>query len=90
MLFAPTALETAITPLEIEKAIGQCQYGKALNMALLLGDREVLKGALDAVPETSIDLVQKTIEIRSLHVLMRFLAEEIVSNYSFTRTNKNK
>ncbi len=55
------------------------EYGKAVNMALLLGDRNVLKHAIDTVPSASIDFVQKSIETRSLHVLMRFLAEEIVS-----------
>ena len=50
-----------------------------MNMALLLGDRTVLKHAVDTVPSASIDFVQKSIETRSLHFLMRFLAEEIVS-----------
>ncbi len=48
-------------------------------MALLLGEKSVLKRAVDAVGPASIELVQKSIEISCLDTFMRFLAEEIVS-----------
>jgi hypothetical protein len=79
-MFAPTQLETSITPEEIDKAISCREYGRAINMALLLGDRSVLKRAIDAVAPSGIDLIQKSIDMFSMDFLMKFLAEEIVRN----------
>jgi hypothetical protein len=74
-------LDTAITPQEIDKAIACDEYGRAINMALCLGDHGCIKKAVDAVHTEAIDFVQKSIDLRSLHILMKFLAEEIVSFY---------
>ena len=78
VLFAPSRLETAITPDEVDKAIATRSYAQAINMAVLLGTRSVLKRAVDAVDRDSIELVQKSIDRTSLDGLMFFLAEEIV------------
>lgn len=48
-------------------------------MALCLGDHTCIKKAVDSVHPDAIDFVQKSIDLRSLHILMKFLAEEIVS-----------
>ena len=79
-MFAPTRLDTAITPAEVDKALASHSFAHAINMALLLGTKAVLKRAVDTVEPTSIELIQKSIDISSLDVLMRFLAEEIVSS----------
>lgn len=92
-MYAPSRLEAAITPDEIDKALASHNYSQAINMALLLGSRPVLKRAVDSVGTSSIDLVQKSIDLSSIDALMRFLAEEIVStallqcvrNYQFIK-----
>lgn len=80
MLFAPTDLDVAITPQAVFKAIFNWEYSLAVNMALHLGEREVLKKAVDSVPLDSIDLVVKTIDGRMLKDLLKFVADEIVAS----------
>lgn len=88
-MFAPTRLEIAITPEEIDRALASHSYAHAINMALLLGIKSVLKRAVDAVDPISIELVQKSIDVSSLNVLMRFLAEEIVRMSDRLNENMN-
>ena len=78
VLFAPSRLDTAVTPDEVDKAIASHSYAQAINMAVLLGTKSVLKRAVDAVDRDSIELVPKAIDSASLGGLMCFLAEEIV------------
>ena len=47
-------------------------------MALHLGERDVLKHAVDEVPLDSISLVIKTLDGTMLRDMMRFVAEEVV------------
>ena len=82
-MYAPTHLEAAITPNEVDKAIACHHYAIAIGMALVLGSKPIVKRAVDSVEPSSIDLVVKSIENSSLDGLMRFLAEEIVSCYIF-------
>lgn len=77
--FAPTDLDITITPQSIRKAIRDHEYTHALNMALHLSERDILKEAVDAIAITSIPLVVKSIDIHMLKRLLRFLADEIVS-----------
>jgi len=77
MLFAPTEIDIAITPQAVSAALTRCEFGKAINMALHLGEKYVLKKAVDAIEIDSIELVVKSIDVRMLHFLFRFLAEEI-------------
>ena len=79
MLFAPTDLDMTITPQAVKAAVGKHEYGLALNMALHLGEKNVLKIAVDAVPPEGIELVVKSVDVRMLRDLLRFLAEEVVS-----------
>lgn len=81
MLFAPTELDVDITPQAVLGAVQREEYATAINMALHLnGEREVLKKAVDAVGVDSIDFVIKSLELRMLKDLLRFLAEEIASS----------
>jgi Dip2/Utp12 Family len=80
MLFAPTDLDVSITPQTISAAVGRQEYGLAVNMALHLGEKNVLKKALDAVPAMGIELVVKSLDVRMLRDVLRFLAEELVQS----------
>ena len=82
MLFAPTDLDVAITPQAVKKAIANWEFSLAVNMALHLGEREVLKQAVDSVKVESIELVVKSLDPRMLKDLLKFIADEIVSHYS--------
>lgn len=77
--FAPTDLDLSITPQSIRKAIRDHEYTHALNMALHLSERDIIKEAVDAVSIVSIPLVVKSIDINMLKHFLRFLANEIVS-----------
>lgn len=78
MLFAPTDIDIAITPQAVQTALRRCEYALAINMALHLGERDVLKQAVDEVPLDSISLVIKTLDGTMLRDMMRFVAEEVV------------
>lgn len=80
MTFAPTDLDIAITPQSISAAISREEFGLAVNMALHLGESDVLKRAVDSVDASSIELVVKSIDVRMMTAFMRFLAEEIVKS----------
>ena len=78
MLFAPTDLDIAITPQAVTEAISGEEFTLAINMALYLAEKSVVKQAVDAVPIESIELVIKSIDPRMLKDLLKFLAEELV------------
>ena len=82
MLFAPTDLDVNLTPDAVRAALGRGEPGLALNMALHLGlsEKAVLKLAVDAVDVETMELVVKGVDVRLLHSLMRFLADEIVAS----------
>ena len=79
MLFAPTDLDIDITPQAVRRALSKQEYTLAVNIALHLGERDVLKGAADAVPIGDIELVVRSLDPRVLRQLLKFIAEEIVS-----------
>eukprot|EP01038_Epipyxis_sp_PR26KG_P014178 gene14178-19024_t len=78
MLFAPTDLDIAITPQAIENSFNREEYGLAINMALHLGERELIKKAFDSVPMDSIELVVKSVDPRMMKDALKFIAEELV------------
>eukprot|EP00596_Hydrurales_sp_CCMP1899_P003442 CAMPEP_0119050586 /NCGR_PEP_ID=MMETSP1177-20130426/70734_1 /TAXON_ID=2985 /ORGANISM="Ochromonas sp, Strain CCMP1899" /LENGTH=830 /DNA_ID=CAMNT_0007029157 /DNA_START=526 /DNA_END=3015 /DNA_ORIENTATION=+ len=80
MQFAPTDLDVSITPQSVTAAIIRQEYGLAVNMSLHLGEKAVVKKAVDAVPEEGIDLVVMSLDVRMLKDLLRFLAEEVLSS----------
>ena len=80
MMFAPTDLDVAITPQTIGAAIMRQEFSLALNMALHLGEAKLLKKAVDAVEVQAIELVIKTVDVRMIKDLMKFLADELVSS----------
>ena len=80
MLFAPTDIDITITPQAVLAAISKQEYGLALNMALHLGERNVLKKAVDAIDLLNIDLVVLSVDIRMLKEMLSFIAEELTSS----------
>ena len=80
MLFAPTDIDMAITPQAVSAAVAKCDFGRAINMALHLGMGDVLKLAVDAVEISAIELVIKSLDVRMMQNLMKFLAEEMVKS----------
>eukprot|EP01034_Spumella_vulgaris_P031898 gene31898-39410_t len=80
MLFAPTDLDVAITPQSVDQALARENFGLAVNMALHLGERDVLKRTVDAVPSEAVDLVVKSVDTRMLRDFLKFLAEEVVAS----------
>jgi len=80
MMFTPTDLDITITPQAVQKAISKQEYGLAINMALHLGEQNVLKQAIDAVPLTSIDIVVLSVDVRMLKPFLTHIADELVSN----------
>jgi periodic tryptophan protein 2 len=87
MLFAPTDLDIAITPQAVYKALGRSEFGAAVNMALHLGERAVLKRAVDGVALDSIPFVVKSLDPRMLKDLLKFVADEIVRTFFFLFIN---
>jgi periodic tryptophan protein 2 len=85
MLFAPTELDTSITPQSVVTAVAREDYGKALAMALQLSlsEHTVIKLAVDSVPINSIELVVKSVDIRMLKDLLKFLASQLVRENVF-------
>ena len=81
MLFAPTDLDTAITPDAVKKAVSRQEYGLAINMALHLGELDVLRLAVNAVGVDSVDMVVKSLDLRMLKQFLKFLADEVVRFY---------
>lgn len=79
MLFAPTDLDIAITPQTVAAAINREEYSLAINMALHLGEREMLKKAIDAVNISAIELVIKSLDPTMIKDILKFLSEELVS-----------
>ena len=78
MVFAPNNIDETITPQSIDRAISRGDVGLALNMALHLGEHDVLLKAVDAVGYDSIDLIVKSVDVLMLKRFMRFLAEQLV------------
>lgn len=89
MLFAPTDLDIAITPQAVTEAIKREEFTLAINMALFLAEKYVIKQSVDAVPIDAIELVVKTIDSRMLKDLLKFLAEELVNTYYYYLNNLN-
>jgi periodic tryptophan protein 2 len=79
LMFAPIDLDVAITPQTVAAAAANGDYSAAITMAVHLGEIDLLKKVIESVELESIDLVAKTIDIRILKDLFRFLAEELVS-----------
>jgi periodic tryptophan protein 2 len=86
MLFAPTELDTSVTPQSVIAAVAREEYGRALVMALQLSlsEQNVIKLAVDSVPISSIELVAKSVDIRMLRELLKFLAMQLVRFRFFT------
>lgn len=82
ILFAPTDLDIAITPQAISLALSRQEFQLAINMALHLGEKKVLKRAIDSVDSSSIELVVKSIDLRMLRDMMKFLADELVREFN--------
>ena len=80
MLFAPTDLDITITPQAVREAVNRCEFGLAINMALHLGEQNILKFAIDNVEIDSIELVVKSLDANFLQNLIKFLGNEIVSS----------
>jgi len=77
MMFAPTDIDITITPQAVLAAVSRKEFGLAINMALHLGEREVLKQAIDVVPLGSLDMVVLGVDTRMLKQLLGCLAEEL-------------
>ena len=80
MLFAPTDLDINITPQAVDIALSREEYSLALNMALHLGEQIILKKVFSKIPMDSINLVIKSIDIRMLRDIIRFIANELASS----------
>ena len=79
MLFAPTDLDVAITPQSITQAIHRNEYALAINMSLHLHEKQLIKQAIDSISMNAIELVVKSIDVRMIKELLKFIAEQIVS-----------
>ena len=78
ILFAPTDLDVDLTPSAVKMALRKEAFTLALNMSLHLGEEALIREVLHAVPIASIDLVVKSIDIRIIKQLLKFLACELV------------
>jgi hypothetical protein len=47
-------------------------------MSLHLGEKSMIKQAMDAVPVDSISLVVKSVDVLMIREIMKFIAEELV------------
>jgi len=79
IVFAPMDLDITITPLTISNAISRSEHTLAINMALHLSERSSLKQAVDSVPVDAIELVVRAIDGQLLKDLLKYIADEIVS-----------
>lgn len=83
LLFAPTDLDISITPTEVLKRLAHQEYTLAINMALQLNERNLLKQVVDSVKYENVEFVVKSIDVRMLKTLLQFFAEELVSSNAF-------
>ena len=70
------------------QAVSRHEHGLAINMALHLGEQDVLKKAIDSVEIDAIALVVRSIDPQMLKALMKFIAGELVRNTHDNNNNK--
>ena len=75
--FAPMDLDETVTPQTVHRAISSRNYDRAIAYSLQLGDAVLIRKAVGAVPITSIDVVCRSVDVRLLGDLFRFLADEL-------------
>eukprot|EP01033_Poteriospumella_lacustris_P018105 gene18105-12992_t len=80
LLFAPVELDESITPQSISLAIANCDYTRALSMALLFNEDRYVSLALEQVPQASIDLVAQSLNPQLLRGVLKHLAAALASS----------
>ena len=75
--FAPMDLDETVTPQTVHRAISSRNYDRAIAYSLQLGDAVLIRKAVGAVPVDSIDMVCRSVDVRLLGDLFRFLADEL-------------
>jgi periodic tryptophan protein 2 len=80
LLFAPTDLDITITPQAVDVALSREEYSLALNMALQLGPQMSLKKVFSKIPMNALNLVIKSVDVRMLRDIIRFIANELASS----------
>jgi periodic tryptophan protein 2 len=84
LLFIPVDLAVEVTPQTIELEISSGNFAKALLMSAQLGDKETIRLSIEAIKLENIELVVGSIgDIKVVKLLLQFIAEELVSFYSF-------
>ena len=76
--FAPTDLDISITPQSIAAAVASKEFGRAVNMALHLGEKKTIKTTIDSIDIAAMELVVQSIDVRMLRQVILFLTEELV------------
>lgn len=71
-------MDIAITPQAIRGAVARKDFSLAINMALHLGETSSTREAVNAVPIDAIELVVKSVDVRMIKELLKFLALELV------------
>lgn len=77
LLFAPLDIDVSITPQNTATTLAQGQFAKALCMALQLGEGEIIRSVVLAVPLAAVELVCRDVDVRLLGDLFRYLADEL-------------
>lgn len=78
--FDPTGLEAHTTPDAVVAAVGAGEFGRALPMALCLGEPALIRGSWAMVPPEQIAIVAGQVPLTYLERLLRFLAGELESS----------
>jgi periodic tryptophan protein 2 len=83
LLFAPIELDESITPQSISLAVANCDYTRALSMALMLNDEKYIALVMDSIPMSSIDLIAQSLNPNLLKGVMKYLADALSSSNRF-------
>ncbi|RKP24687.1 WD40 repeat-like protein [Syncephalis pseudoplumigaleata] len=75
--FDPLELDMELTPEAVLESLHERAWLRAMAMAIRLNDVELIRRSYEAVPPSDIALVAKSLPIKYLERLLRFIAEEL-------------
>jgi periodic tryptophan protein 2 len=75
--FDPLELDMDLTPEAVLASLREQAWLQALAMSIRLNDVELIRRSYETIPPTDVSLVAKSLPVRYLERLLRFIAEEL-------------
>ncbi|XP_070161171.1 periodic tryptophan protein 2 homolog [Polyergus mexicanus] len=79
LMFDPFQLELGVTPDTVKKTLDECDYAKALMMALKLNEKLLTQQVIEAIPYKEIELTTTSMPDIYVEKLLKFIASELES-----------